>query len=633
MFKFACILFTILLAAAPLLAQEPSPSPEPATIQFNFPNGIDIPSLIEYVKKFAPKPIGYDPAILAQKVVALESEHPIAPEQLMPLFRALLEVAGLALVEEGPVFKVVPASRAALYALPIFTYEQFDQIPPEDRVVVQVFPLAHISASDAMKALVGLVPPKDPGTVSAVPGANMLLIIASATRARFFADLMNTIDVPGQLEKFDVIRLEYARAENIADKLQTFFQSTSSPVKITADQRSKSLIVRASLSDLEQIRAVAKALDVDVTEPSEFHFYKMQYAKAESLAPYLNEALSQAAEADDSDHPPSRIIAVPDRNSLIIRATDEEYAEIEQVIKQLDKRKRQVFTRAALIEIATDNLFDIGVELATIDEPGSDPRGFGFSLHDLSTITVGASPDPTITRLPAVTSGLIFGITKESAALIPFLLRAAEKDIDANIIAMPQLASDDNETATFKTADAVPTVTFTTTETTTDVRSFGGFQEAQILLKVTPSITSKDNLILDIELTVEQFVGKQIIPELPPPKISRTVTAKVTVPNNLTVVIGGLKNDSTTDEVSRVPILGRIPVLGFLFRRTTSVTLSRTLYMFLTPTIESFEEGAETIKALTEEKIKELEDQGANTEALPKNPPLTPPPTPEPPLS
>jgi len=632
MFKFACILFTILLAAAPLLAQEPSTPPEPATIQFNFPNGIDIPSLIEYVKKFAPKPIGYDPAILAQKVVALESEHPIAPEQLMPLFRALLEVAGLALVEEGPVFKVVPSGRATAYALPIFTYEQFDQIPAEDRLIVQVFPLAYIPASDAMKALVGLVP-KNTGTVSAVPGANMLLIVASATRARFFADLINTIDVPGQLEEFDVIRLEYARAENIADSLQTFFQSRTSPVMIKADPRSKSLIVRASLSDLEQIRAVVTTLDVDVAEPSVFHFYKMEYAKAESLAPYLNEILSQAAEADESDHPPSRVIAVPDRNSLIIRATDEEYAEIEHIIKQLDKRKRQVFTRAALIEIATDNLFDIGVELATIDEPGADPRGFGFSLHDLSAITVEASPGPAITRLPAVTSGLIVGITKESAALVPFLLRAAEKDIDANIIAMPQLASDDNETATFKTADAIPTVTFSTTDTTTDVRSFGGFQEAQILLKVTPSITSKDNLILDIELTVEQFVGTQIIPELPPPKTTRTITAKVTIPNNLTVVIGGLKNDSTTDEVSRVPILGRIPILGFLFRRTTTVTLSRTLYMFLTPTIESFEEGAETIKALTEERIRELEDQGANTEALPKDPPLTPPPTPEPPLS
>jgi len=632
MFKFACKLFTILLAAAPLLAQEPSTPPEPATIQFNFPNGIDIPSLIEYVKKFAPKPIGYDPAILAQKVVALESEHPIAPEQLMPLFRALLEVAGLALVEEGPVFKVVPSGRATAYALPIFTYEQFDQIPAEDRLIVQVFPLAYIPASDAMKALVGLVP-KNTGTVSAVPGANMLLIVASATRARFFADLINTIDVPGQLEEFDVIRLEYARAENIADSLQTFFQSRTSPVMIKADPRSKSLIVRASLSDLEQIRAVVTTLDVDVAEPSVFHFYKMEYAKAESLAPYLNEILSQAAEADESDHPPSRVIAVPDRNSLIIRATDEEYAEIEHIIKQLDKRKRQVFTRAALIEIATDNLFDIGVELATIDEPGADPRGFGFSLHDLSAITVEASPGPAITRLPAVTSGLIVGITKESAALVPFLLRAAEKDIDANIIAMPQLASDDNETATFKTADAIPTVTFSTTDTTTDVRSFGGFQEAQILLKVTPSITSKDNLILDIELTVEQFVGTQIIPELPPPKTTRTITAKVTIPNNLTVVIGGLKNDSTTDEVSRVPILGRIPILGFLFRRTTTVTLSRTLYMFLTPTIESFEEGAETIKALTEERIRELEDQGANTEALPKDPPLTPPPTPEPPLS
>jgi len=626
MLKFTCILLVVLVAAPALHAQEPSPSPEPAAVEFNFPNGIDIPSLIEYVKDFAPKPISYDPAVLGQKVVALESDQPVAPDQLMPLFRALLEVAGLTLIEEGPVLKVVPSATAPAHALPIFTYEQIDQIPPEDRMVVQVFPLSYIPAADAMKALLTLMP-TEKGTVSAVPGANMLLIVTSGARAAFFAHLLKTIDLPDQLQRFDVVRLEHARAEDVADKLQSFLQGAI-PTRIEPDPRSNSLILRGPPSYLDEIRAVIKSIDIEVTGRAELHFYEMQNAKAETIAPYLNEILSQAAEEDQASRAPTRVIAVPERNSIIVRATAEEYEQIKTIIAKLDKSKGQVFTKAALVEIGTDNLFDLGIELATVDEPGDDPIGFGYSLHGLSTIEVTDGADPTITRLPAVTSGLIAGVTKESAALVPFLLRAAEDNIDSNVIAMPQLVSNDNETATFKTADAIPTITFTTTETTTDVRSFGGFQEAQILLKVTPSITSKQSLILDIELVVEQFIGTQIIPELPPPKISRTITAKVTVPNNLTVVIGGLRNDVTTEDISRVPLLGRIPILGLLFRRTTTSTLNRTLYMFLTPTIESFEEGAETIKALTQSRMEELEGQGADTDALRENPPATPLPTP-----
>ena len=642
MLKFTCIILGVLVVAPSLHALPVSPSPETAVIEFNFPNGVDIPSLVEYVKDFAPKPISYDPAALGQKVVALESRQPITPDQLMPLFRALLEVAGLTLIEEGPVYKIVLSSAAPAHALPIFTYHQLDQIPAEDRMVVQIFPLALIPAADAQKAIADLMP-KDSGTVSAVPSANMLLIVASGARARFLSDILRTIDVPGQLESFDVIRLQHARAEEIAPTLSGFFQTRlpgsaaaalpAGTVRIDADPRSNSLIVRAPQSYLAELRSVVEAIDVDVTEPAELHFYRMQYGQAETLAPSLNEILSQAAAGADDNRPPPRAIAVPDRNSIIVRATAQEYAQIEHILKQLDMRRSQVFTKAALVEIGTDNIFDLGIELATIDEPGSDPRGFGFSLHGLSTVEVTDGSDPTITRLPAIASGLIVGVTKESASLVPFLLRAAEDNIDSNVIAMPQLVSDDNQTATFKTSEAIPTITFSTTDTTTDVRSFGGFQEAQILLKVTPSITSKDNLILDIELTVEQFVGAQIIPELPPPKTTRSIAANVTVPNNLTVVIGGLTNNVTTEDVSRVPVLGRIPILGLLFRRTTTTTLSRTLYMFLTPTIESFEEGAQTIKALTQKSMEELEEKGADIEPLPKNPSPTPLPSPEPPLS
>jgi type II secretory pathway component GspD/PulD (secretin) len=117
------------------------------------------------------------------------------------------------------------------------------------------------------------------------------------------------------------------------------------------------------------------------------------------------------------------------------------------------------------------------------------------------------------------------------------------------------------------------------------VQSFQGFEEASLDLTVTPHISEGNYLNLELQLTVDQFTGNSTDPTLPPPKATRELTTRITVPNHQTVVIGGLSSTRYLESVSKIPILGDIPLLGLLFKRRDIRETRTHLFIFLTPHI------------------------------------------------
>jgi general secretion pathway protein D len=286
---------------------------------------------------------------------------------------------------------------------------------------------------------------------------------------------------------------------------------------------------------------------------------------------------------------PAQVVADDISNSLIITASKTKYAELLEVIKKLDIRRRQVLIEAAVVEL-TSRLDDVlGVELAGIDLKSADTtdpnylRAFGFSDFGLSTLedtTGNGFPDQ---RIPTVSTGFTGGIFSGDGFAIPFLLYTLSREANANILTMPSILTNDNEEAEIQALDSEPTKSFNTYDTGGTSESFAGYEDAGITLTISPSISAGNYLKLQVKLEVSDF--DESSDSNPPPRSERVVSTSVTIPDGHTMIIGGvLLNDETTIE-NKIPILGDLPLLGWLFRSKSETTRKANLYVFITPHI------------------------------------------------
>ncbi|MBL8726243.1 MAG: hypothetical protein JNK49_19520 [Planctomycetes bacterium] len=278
-------------------------------------------------------------------------------------------------------------------------------------------------------------------------------------------------------------------------------------------------------------------------------------------------------------------------NSLLISAAQTKYKNIVALIDQLDRRQPQVLIEAALVELTTGDLMRFGIELGAIDikDDGDFTRPFGFSHFGQSTFkdTDGDSlPDTRLPDFNAPLQGLTGGILTGGDFAMPILINALATDQSANILSLPSVLVNNNETAVVKTEEERPTQTQNQGTATTQ-SGVGQPRKAGITLEISPSISPNNYLRLNISLEVSRFVGS-----FDPDSVTgggivlrRNMKTQVTMPSNATMVLGGVIEDSESYADSGIPFLKDIPLLGFLFRRSEKTTNKTNLYFFVTPSI------------------------------------------------
>lgn len=295
-------------------------------------------------------------------------------------------------------------------------------------------------------------------------------------------------------------------------------------------------------------------------------------------------------------------------NTLIVIAPSERVlADVKEIIDQLDRRKPLVLIEAVVMELGPDASRSMGVELAAGDEAKQGrTRGAGATNMGLSTPDLSTSPP---TRTPSTASGgLTAYIFKDSAKRIPFLIQLQETDSLTDVLACPKILANDNEKGDFQISRMEPyqkreTTTGGTTTTSQD------FAEAKTSLTFTPSISTEYAPVLDkdgkpvldekglpkleerryvrLELSqkIESFKGSAAFSGGTPPKESRTATTVVTILDGDTVAIGGFTNKNKRSTINKVPLLGDLPILGWLFRSESTSDSMTTLFIFITPRI------------------------------------------------
>lgn len=490
--------------------------------------------------------------------------------------------------------------------------------------------------------------------------SNAIILTGFGSNVAATVKLLLLIDQASRIDEgvepiFDVIKLEFAAPEDVADIIEQLLEArskatqdlrrnipvpaeggsvgggrASTEAKILVDSRTSSLLIMAMPEDMPRIKDLVARLDVEVVEPERnYHIYSLSNVKAEDLQKVLKDFLQDASRVTESagatgGRAPGTastgggsrgnevvVIADKETNSLLIAASKTRYAEVLDLIRQLDKRQPQVLIETALIELTGDRSRDIGVELGFADIPGTDGTGgVGVTSFGLSSFVDSDGDGIPDQKVPSVLKGMTGGIIDGGDFSLPVLLRMFQAKTDTNVLNIPSVLVNNNGKAVVTTKDEQPTTTITATGVGgTTQENFNGYQEAGITLTISPSISASRYLRLNVSLTVSSFTGT-FSGAIPPPRITRELETEVNVPDGDTMVIGGIITDNQSETRESTPWLGDIPILGALFRRDTNSNKRTTLYFFVTPHILEDEDFADLAEISYRKKLAAAEVMG-----------------------
>lgn len=613
------LLFRLLLPL-PAAAAE-TPATEQMSLDFK---DVELRDLIKTISEMTGRNFVYDEQVRGK--VTVISPKSMSKEEAYQLFLTVLNVKGFTLVPSGKVNKIVPVQNARLNNLPVTEAEGENYVT---RLLTLKFADAQALATTVLNPLI----PKTSNLTVYEP-TNTLILTDSAANIDRLVEIIAKLDLPAALDRLEIFTLKNASADEIAKIVNTLLSKQNSPrsrsrkVATAQDQpgqiiaypRTNSLLAIASEDELNLIRNLIETLDIaGEQDRSNINVYYLKNADAEELAKTLNEIMTgkKTAAATARQQPgapvvpnqpsgPLVITADKPTNSLLISAEPVELAQIKQVIEKLDIRRNQVYVEALILELSMDATRDIGVSLQGAAEVNGNGVMLGTSNLNTGSVGLGSITPNESGALPLLAQtvqGLMLGgmfnpITIDRAdgtsmtvPALSALIQLSQISKDVNILSAPRLLTTDNEEAEIIVGSNVPIIT----NRLTDTGGSSGLatsvsierKDVALTLRFTPQVT-EDNLVrLNVFEEMTDIAGTQVgnVNDVGPTFTKRQLRNTVIAENGKTVVLGGLIGTNVQATDSKVPLLGDLPLLGWLFRSKSTKSTKTNLLIFMTPRV------------------------------------------------
>jgi general secretion pathway protein D len=609
----------VLLCVALLAGTGRAWSADTELVTLNFVNA-NIEGVAKVVSEMAGKNFVLDPRV--KGTINIVSSMPVPRDRVYDIFLSALRIQGFAAVENRGIVMIVPEAEAKEHRTAVRGAQEAPR-SAGDVIQTQVFTLEHESAAQLVPILRPLISRNN--AIAAYSGSNTLVITDYAGNLQRLGRIIQSIDQPNSTEPV-VIPLTHASALDVAQSVGRVFGDTAqgagaaaanpaTKVTIVPDARSNSLIVRAANPAwLFRVRSLVALLDSPTHAAGTIHVVYMKNADAVKVAEtlraiYLGQTSAPTPRAASGLTPvaagataavptaaaalaPGIIQADPATNSVIINAPDAIYNNLRAALDKLDVRRAQVYVEALIAEITADKAAEFGIQWQALGGLDSDAvTGFGgTNFGGQGQNIIG------ITQNVATASrGLNVGIIRGRVTIpglgevinLGVLVRALEADANANILSTPTLLTLDNEEAAISIGQNVPFITgqYALSGGATTPTPFQTVERRDVglTLRVRPQISESGTVQLQIYQEVSSVQDTANAAGIITNK--RAVASTVLVDDGQIIVIGGLIQDSVTDGVEKVPLLGDLPLLGGLFRYKTRSQTKTNLMIFLRPTV------------------------------------------------
>lgn len=660
----------------------------------------DIHSLLKRISQITCRNFIVSEDVKGKNEITIISHQPVTVDQAYAAFLAALAANNMALVRAGQYYKVVERKEAAKQPIPM--YENADDLPFNEEQVTLLYELKYAN-KDAVQALLRNLMSKN-GDLQVV-GAGLLIITEASSNIRRLIKILDKIDVSGSSSRMHIVDIQWAEAQQIAQKLQEIFGNATtkggakapaprprragadgaknegetsegeaseevSIDKIVSDERTNKLIIISSMRAFQSIKEVIDILDVPQNDErgagTQVYVHPLNHSDAQKMATTMSN-LAQGAQqrkqaaanksksasketgADSAElfEGDIKVTADESTNSLVIVASPRDYRALKEVIEELDARRPQVFVEAAIMEVAVNQNRQVALD-AYSGLPATVP-GLGTGLGVVANeggknlvvssaqavasraifeelLTSGRAIDPTqLAGVVDVTSAFesLLGVAAFQGPPVPgsqevfgfavpsfgFVLNALQSNANVNVLSTPHVMTTDNEKAEISVGQRVPVVRGIAPISGGANFGFGGLQQVayedvKLKFSVTPHVNVDNEVRIELEQEVSDLGGNVPVGNgLNQPIITnRSAKTTVVVGDQQTVVIGGLISDRENDSESKVPLLGDLPIIGWLFKNWNDQKAKTNLVLVLTPYVVR-DEG--DFRKIYERKVRE----------------------------
>jgi len=464
-------------------------------------------------------------------------------------------MAGADVVLDEPANRVLLIGSAAEVEAAVSVAKSLDEDPG---MQTQVYRFRHTTAQRFETQIRGMLEASASSLsfeTSVDRQAGLLILTApNLVHARVEA-LRKQLDVPGDAAASPIrfYALQNANAADVLETIRGLEEGGSAAQKIQIEGAGSSSLTQSVVANPSAVDSVVKPFDPGASGSQD----------AKSPAPGAVHAPNATLTADENT------------NSIIVVADPSTQAVYAGLIEELDRRRAQVMIEVTLVVMDTTDNFSFGVDILAGDREGTN-QSFIFNSFGLSQLT---RPGQL-----SVIPGLGFNGVVLDADIADIVVQALQADGNTRVVSAPRILINDNETGKIASVSGQPVASLNQGQIT-DSTTFQGFVEAGTSIEMTPHIAEGDFLRLEFKVALESFNGDAASTNLPPPKQSNTVESHVTLPDGGTIVVGGINLTNASEQIRRIPILGEIPVLEYLFSSREIIETQSTLFVFLRPVI------------------------------------------------
>ncbi len=508
-------------------------------------NNVDLQTFVKFISELTGKNFVLDEKV--QGKVTVISPTKISVDEAYQVFLTVLDLKGFTAVGENKVIKIFPSREAKQSSVSVVTDEK--PLPEDENYETRVLRLNYISASEISRLIAPLIS-KD-GSSIPYPQTNTLILTDIKSNMAKVLELIAELDKEPPKGKGGIYvhYLQNASAEDMA--------------KVLANLTSK---------------ATARPPAGQAPQDAVVHF--------------------EGGISITSDKA---------TNSLIIMASPEDYERLKSIIERLDIRRKQVYVEAAIVEMGFDKARELGVEFRTTENVTAGetivaggtllaPVGAGITSFAVNPLSVSG----------LVAAGIKGFLPDGTTPNIGALVRLFQADSDINVLSTPNILTLDNQEAKIIVGQNVPFITGVSQTAGGNVQATIERKDVGIQLKITPHTTESDLIKLDIYQEISSLAGSVPVgtnQEVPITN-KRSAETSVVVRDKETIVIAGLIKDDITVTERKVPLLGDIPLLGYLFKYESKKKSKTNLMLFITPHIIR---DTDTLENISRDKRKDAE--------------------------
>jgi len=576
---------------------------EEEKVDVNFRN-LSVKDFIEMVSKITHKNILIEGDLKGK--INFVSTTPIKKSSLLPLANSILQSKGLTLVDQGEFYKVVKSANAAGEGLPVGSTIEGDTMK------TVMFPLKNSNAA-VIRAKIKPLLHKNAKVISFKEN-NVLAITANPRTLRSIAKIIKAVEERGE-KRSTIVRLQNSSVKDVFTNAQSMskklFPQTieSQKVDVFKDEATNSIILVGKPENNSRMIRYIKQLDMKGEDQTQkMYVIRLKNSNVEEMEKILSKLVAQMNNVaikrpKKGGKPPSKAMVVSDveRNALIVLATGEQIKNIRATIRKIDIPKVQVYVKARIVEINTDLAEQIGLrygfEGGSITDNGifSAAANMGASslmvsqslLNLIQTERVvsvgsGASATSQIIRDNGLNFKDISGIFALGAKLDLLKQNGA-----AHILSEPSVLCTNNKEASIQVGrtQSILTQAQQSTQGQGNIINNYSREDIGITLKVKPRLSSNNKVTLEVEAEIEDILPGSNASADRPTTTKRKVVTNAIVNNGETIILGGLMKQSGGKSVTKVPLLGDIPILGELFTSRGDMSNKINVVIYLTPYI------------------------------------------------